>query len=206
MSILSKIFGKKTEDSKVGGMQDYMSLIRVYFQASIAAQVGITNISMLPDLRIFKTTFKVPTEHNKLGVGEKTRCRKMMKELYGHNDEFFKEIDKSISKNCRKLQDVQPYLLQFQGFSQDIMMLMGNLMKFKLRIPSIFKKLIRTATEKTVNDVFNKNDYTDAGVLKTVVSVRKYNQRLGFSQSWITDYVYQVVMLAKKESPAAEEK
>lgn len=206
MSILSKIFGKKTEDSKVGGMQDYMSLIRVYFQASIAAQVGITNISMLPDLRIFKTTFKVPTEHNKLGVGEKTRCRKMMKELYGHNDEFFKEIDKSISKNCRKLQDVQPYLLQFQGFSQDIMMLMGNLMKFKLRIPSIFKKLIRTATEKTVSDVFNKNDYTDAGVLKTVVSVRKYNQRLGFSQSWITDYVYQVVMLAKKENPAAEEK
>lgn len=206
MSILSKIFGKKTEETKVGGMQDYMSLIRVYFQASIAAQVGITNISMLPDLRIFKTTFKVPTEHNKLGVGEKARCRKMMKELYGHNDEFFKEIDKSIGKNCRKLQDVQPYLLQFQGFSQEMMMLMGNLMKFKLRIPSIFKKLIRTATEKTVSDVFNKNDYTDAGVLKTVVSVRKYNQRLGFSHSWITDYVYQVVMLAKKENPAAEEK
>lgn len=206
MSILSKFFGKKTDEVKVGGMQDYMSLIRVYFQASIAAQVGITNISMLPDLRIFKTTFKVPTEHNKLGVGEKTRCRKMMKELYGHSDEFFKEIDKSIGKNCRKLQDVQPYLLQFQGFSQEMMMLMGNLMKFKLRIPSIFKKLIRTATEKTVSDVFNKNDYTDAGVLKTVVSVRKYNQRLGFSQSWITDYVYQVVMLAKKENPSAEEK
>lgn len=206
MSILSKIFGKKTEDAKVGGMQDYMSLIRVYFQASIAAQVGITNISMLPDLRIFKTTFKVPTEHNKLGVGEKSRCRKMMKELYGHNDEFFKEIDKSISKNCRKLQDVQPYLLQFQSFTQEIMMLMGNLMKFKMRIPSIFKKLIRTATEKTVSDIFNKNDYTDAGVLKTVVSVRKYNQRLGFSQSWITDFVYQVVMLAKKENPASEDK
>lgn len=206
MSILSKFFGKKTDEVKVGGMQDYMSLIRVYFQASIAAQVGITNISMLPDLRIFKTTFKVPTEHNKLGVGEKTRCRKMMKELYGHSDEFFKEIDKSIGKNCRKLQDVQPYLLQFQGFSQEMMMLMGNLMKFKLRIPSIFKKLIHTATEKTVSDVFNKNDYTDAGVLKTVVSVRKYNQRLGFSQSWVTDYVYQVVMLAKKENPSAEEK
>lgn len=206
MSIISKLFGKKNEDSKVGGMQDYMSLIRVYFQASIAAQVGITNITMLPDLRIFKSTFKVPTEHNKLGLGEKSRCRKMMKELYGHDDDFFKEIDKSISKNCRKLQDVQPYLLQFQGFTQDMMMLMGNLMKFKLRIPSIFKKLIRTATEKTVDDVFNKNDYSDAGVLKTVVSVRKYNQRLGFSQSWITNFVYQVVMLAKKEKPAEDEK
>lgn len=204
MSILSKLFGKKDEESKVGGMQDYMTMIRVYFQASIAAQVGITNISMLPDLRIFKTTFKVPTEHNKLGVGEKSRCRKMMKELYGHDDDFFKEIDKSVAKNCRKLQDVQPYLLQFQGFTQDLMMLMGNLMKFKLRIPAFFKKLIKTATEKTVNDVFNSNNFSDAGVLKTVVSVRKYNQRLGFSQNWTTNFIYQVVILAKKEKPAEE--
>lgn len=206
MSIFSKLFGKKDEETKVGGMQDYMTMIRVYFQASIAAQVGITNISMLPDLRIFKSTFKVPTEHNKLGLGEKSRCKKMMKELYGHDDDFFKEIDKSIAKNCRKLQDVQPYLLQFQGYTQDLMMLMGNLMKFKLRIPSIFKKIIKTATEKTVSDIFNKNDYSDAGVLKTIVAVRKYNQRLGFSQNWTTNFVYQVVMLAKKEKPVEENK
>ena len=71
-------------------------------------------------------------------------------------------------------------------------------MKFKLRLPSIFKKAIYTMTEKTVNDLFNKNDYSDAGTLKAVASVRKYNQRLGFSQEWITDFVYQIVMLAKK--------
>ena len=204
MSIFSSFFSKKNNEDKTGGMQDYMSLIRVYFQAAIAAQVGITNISMLPDLRIFKSTFKVPTEHNKLGVGEKSRCKKMLKELYGHDDAFFKEVDKSIAKNCRKLQDVQTYLLQFQSFSQDLMMLMGNLMKFKLRIPSIFKSVIRTATEKTVSDVFNKNDFTDPGVLKSVVSVRKYNQRLGFSQEWVVNFVYQVVMLAKKEKQPAE--
>lgn len=205
MGIFSKIFGKKDETEKVGGMQDYMMLIRVYFQAAIASQVGITNIAMLPDLRIFKSTFHVPTEHNKLGNGEKARCRKMLKELYGHSDDFFKEIDKSVSKNCRKLQDVQPYLLQFQGFTQDLMMLMGNLMKFKLRIPSIFKSVIRTATEKTINEVFTKNDFDDPSTLKTVVGVRKYNQRLGFSQNWITTFVYQVVMLAKKEKQPAEQ-
>ena len=94
MGFLSKIFGKNETVETVGGMQDYMTLIRVYFQAAIAAQVGITNIGMLPDLRVFKTTFKVPTEHNKLGVGEKSRCRKMLKEMYGHDDAFFKEIDK----------------------------------------------------------------------------------------------------------------
>jgi len=188
---------------KVGGMQDYMMLIRVYFQASIAAQVGINNIAMLPDLRIFKSTFKVHTEHNRLGTGEKNACRKMLKNMYGHDDAFFREIDRSVAKNCRKMQDVQTYLLQFQHFTQDTMMLMGNLMKFKLRLPSIFRKAIYSMTQKTVNDLFNKNDYSDAGTLKAVASVRKYNQRLGFSQEWITEFVYQIVMLAKKEKAPA---
>ncbi len=200
MGILSKIFGNKTEDKeKSGGMEDYMTLVRVYFQASLAARLGITNLAMLPDLRLFKSTLHVPTLNNKLGVGEKTRCKKMLKDLYGTKDLFFEEIDNSIKKNCRKLQDVQPYLIQFQGFTQDLMMLTGNLMKFKLRVPGFFKKAIYAMTEKTINDVFNKNDFSDAGVMKTVIGIRKYSARLAFSQQWVTDFVYQVVMLAKKE-------
>lgn len=199
MGFLSKLFGKKANNNNTGGMEDYMNLVRVYFQASIAAGVGITNLAMLPDLRVFKTTLHVPTQNNKLGVGEKAACRKMMKEIYGTNDNFFKEIDQSIRKNCRKLQDVQGYMIQFQGFSQDLMMLMGNLMKFKLRLPSIFKGAIYKMTEKTVTDIFNNNNYKDPGVLKTVVAVRQYNHRLGFTEKWTTDFVYQVVMLAKKE-------
>ena len=200
MTFFSKIFGRKnSSETKIGGMEDYMTLVRVYFQASMASSLGITNLAWLPDLRTFKTTLKVPTVNNKLGVGEKNQCRKMMKEMYGTNDDFFKEIDASLKKNCRKLQDVQVYMVQFQGFSQDLMMLMGNLMKFKLRVPSFFKKAIYGMTEKTVNDIFTKNDYKDAGVVKAVMAVRQYNKRLGFSQKWVTDFVYQVVMLAKKE-------
>mgnify|MGYP000953249751 len=37
------------------------------------------------------------------------------------------------------------------------------------------------------------------------MSVRQYNQRLGFSRKWTTDFVYQVVSLAKKEPKPAEE-
>lgn len=206
MNIFSKIFGKKQSDEqKVGGMEDYMTLIRVYFQASIASNLGIGNLAMFPDLRTFKTTLHVPTQNNKLGVGERSRCKKMLQTIYGTNDNFFKEIDQSIRRNCRKLQDVQTYLLQFQGFTQDIMMLTGNLMKFKLRLPSFMKKALYTMTQKTINDIFTKNDYTDASVLKAVVAVRKYNNKLGFSQQWITDFVFQVVMLAKKEPKPSEE-
>ena len=204
MGFFSKLFGKKESEVKVGGMEDFMTLIRVYFEASLAVNLGINNLGMLPDLRTFKTTLRVPTLNNKLGLGEKNQCRKMMREMYGLGDDFFKEIDQSMRQNCRKIQDVQPYMVQFQGFSQDLMMLVGNLMKFKLRLPSFMKKAIYTMTEKTVSDLFTKNDYTDPGVIKAVMAVRQYDKRLGFSQKWITDFVYQVVMLAKKEPRQAD--
>ena len=206
MGFWNKLFGNNSEQ-KVGGMEDFMTLIRVYFQAAMAADLGITNLAALPDLRVFKSTLKVATVNNKLDVGERTRCKKMLKEMYGMEDEFFKEIDSSLRKRCKKIQDAQTYLLQFQGFTQEIMMLTGNLMKFKLRLPGFMKKALYTMTEKTVNDIFNKNDFSDPAVLKSIVAVREYNRRLGFSQKWVTDFVYKVVMLAKKEpKPAQDEK
>lgn len=48
-------------------MEDYMTLVRVYFQAALASQLGITNLAMLPDLRVFKTSLHVPTVNNRLG-------------------------------------------------------------------------------------------------------------------------------------------
>ena len=205
MEIFSKLFGRKEQESKTGGMEDYMTLVRVYFQAALAAQLGISNLAMLPDLRLFKSTLHVPTQNNKLGVGEKGHCRKMMMEIYHTDEQFFKEIDQSIRRNCKKLQDVQVYLIQFQSFSQELMMLMGNLMKFKLRVPSIFKKTIYAMTEKTVSDIFMKNDYKDPSVSKSVLNVRKLNARLNFSQKWVTDFTYQVMMLAKKEPRPKDE-
>ena len=204
MAFWNKLFGKEEEEKKVGGMEDFMTLIRVYFQAVMAADLHISNLAALPDLRVFKSTLKVPTVNNRLGVAEKQRVTKMMKDIYGMDESFTKEIDQSIRRRCKGVQDVQAYMYQFQGFTQDLMMLTSNLMKFKLRVPSIFKKTIYTMTEKTVNDIFNKNDFTDAGVLKSVVDVRKYNQKLGFSQKWVTDFVYRVVMLAKKEKQPKE--
>lgn len=206
MSIFSKLFGHKdNEEQKIGGMEDYMTLIRVYFQAAIAERVGITNLNALPDLRQFKTSLHIPTVNNKLGIGEKSHCKKMLRDIYGTEDYFFKEIDQSIRKGCSKMQDVQVYLLQFQNFTQNLMMLTGNLMKFKLRLPSIFKKALYSMTEKTISDIFNKNNYTDQSVLKAVVEVRQYDKCLGFSQKWTTDFVYQVVMLAKKEKKPQNE-
>ena len=204
MSIFSKIFGKKQAEEaegtvRVGGMEDFMTLIRVYYQAVMAAQLGISNINFLPDMAVFKRTLKIPTQNNKLGLAEKARCKKMLTDIYGLNDSFFKEIDNSIKKNCKNVNDIKTYLFMFQGFSQDLMMLIGNLMQWKFRMPGVFKKMLRNMTEKTVHDILTKMTWKDESVHKTCITIRQYQHSLGYSESWITEYVYNIVLLAKKE-------
>lgn len=200
MGIFSKLFRKKEEETaRVGGMDDFMTLIRVYFEAAMAAQVGISNLSALPDLRIFKQTLHVPTVNNKLGIGERKRCREMLMSVYGMEDSFFREIDGSIRRKCRNIADTRTYMLMFQGFSQDLMMLMGNLMQWKFRVPSIFRKALYAMTAKTVHQVLTKNTWKDDNVRRTCVQIRQYQARLGYSEEWMTQYVYHVIMLAKKE-------
>lgn len=203
MGLFSNIFKHKKQANeagwRVGGMEDFMMLIRVYYQAVMAANLGISNLAALPDLRVFKQTLHVATVNNKLGLGEKNKCRKMLMEIYGLEDNFFKEIDQSIKKRCRNVNEVRNYLFMFQGFSQELMMLMGNLMKWKFRLPGFFKNALRELTAKSVNQVLTKNDWKDDGVRKSCLAVRQYQQQLGYSAEWMTAYVYNVVMLAKKE-------
>lgn len=207
MNFFSKLFGKKQaeEETRVGGMEDFMTLIRVYYQSVMAAQMGINNLGALPDLRVFKQTFKVPTLNNKLGLGEKKHAQKLLIEMYGQygiSETFFAEIDASVKKRCKKMQDVQPYFLMFQGFSQDLMMLMGNLMKWKFRLPGFFKKAMREMVAKQIHQIMTRPVWKDEGVRRTCANIRQYQQQLNYSEAWMTDYVHTIVMLAKKEPKA----
>ena len=207
MGILSKLFGgsKKSAQEqgwRVGGTEDFMTLIRVYYQAVMASSFGLRDFRALPDLRVFKQTLKVQTVNNKIGVAEKSKCKKMMNEIYGISDNFFKEIDESIKRRYRNVNDMQTYLFQFQGFSQELMMLMGNLMNWKFRLPSFLRGALRNLTEKSVRDIFTKNTWSDASVQKSVMNVRNYQAQLGYSQEWMTEFVYNVLILAKKEPKA----
>lgn len=208
MNFITHFFSHKKADQKtewrVGGMEDFMMLIRVYYQAVMAVNLGISNLAMLPDLRVFKQTLHVVTINNKLGLGEKKRCQKMLMEMYGMPEFFFKEIDFSVKKNCRNVNDVRTYLFQFQGFSQELMMLMGNLMKWKFRLPGFMQKALYNLTAKTVNEVLTKPMWKDDGVRKSCANVRQYQQKLGYSAEWMTEYVFHIVMLAKKEPKPAD--
>lgn len=205
MGFFAKLFGKKSEEVSSKNVEDFVSLTRVYFQSVIAAQLGITNIRFVPDVANFKRLFKIPTQAGRLGIAEKAASRKMLMQDYGLSENFFKEIDASIKKHCRTQNDVQAYLFMYQGFSNDLMMLMGNLMQWKFRLPSFFSGALRKMTEKTVHEVCTKTVWNKDEVHKTAAQVRAYKERLGYSEEWMSEYVYNVVMLAKKEPKAKEE-
>ncbi len=197
MSLFAKLFNKNTGEVSSKNVEDFVSLTRVYFQSVIAANLGITNIRFVPDVANFKRLFKIPTQGGRLGQAEKAASRKMLMQDYGISENFFKEIDTSVKKHCRTQNDVQGYLFMYQGFSNDLMMLMGNLMQWKFRMPSIFKGALRSMTEKPyTTSVQNRMEKDD--VHKTAAAVRQYKERLGYSEQWMTEYVYNVVMLAKR--------
>ena len=54
-------------------------------------------------------------------------------------------------------------------------------------------------TQKTVHDVCTKMVWKADDVHKTAAAIRQYKERLGYSEQWMTDYVYNIVLLAKKE-------
>lgn len=200
INFFKKLFKRKSVPAEVvGGIEDFMMLIRVYYQAALSAQVGINNLASMPDLRIFKQTYHVPTQNNKLGLAERKQCKKMVQGIYSISDGFFDEIDHSIRKNCRGLQDVQPYLVRFQGFTQELVALMGNLLNWKFRLPGFFRKALRNMVHKQIRQIMTRNDWNDEAVRRSCISLRKYQASLGYSEAWMTEFVHAIVMLEKKE-------
>lgn len=199
MGILSKLMNRKEQmEEKVREKEEeYISLIRVYFQSVMAANLGITNIRMLPDLAMFKRMLKIPTQNGRLGLAEKTASRKFLMQEYGLSEQFFNEIDTTVKRLCKRQNDIQNFFFLFQGFSNDLLMAIGSDMQWKLRMPGIFKKVIRSLIEKSVNDVFTKNSWKAADVRQAAFNVRGYNEKLGFSQKWIVEFLYPILMIAK---------
>lgn len=207
MGILTNLYSRKERKEKEAqeAIQDFMTLIRVYYQSTMAINLGITNFRMLPDLTMYKHMFKIPTQGGKLGVAEKAHTRKLLMQSYGISDNFFKEIDASIKKSCRTQNDVNPYLFTFQDFSNTLFMLVGSLMKWKFGLPKMFSKMLYTMTVKTVHDIMTKSHWKADGVDETAKKVRVYKEKLGFSEEWMAEYTFKVIMVSKMKPIVTKE-
>jgi hypothetical protein len=199
MGILSKLVNKKEElEEKVREKEEeYISLVRVYFQSVMAANLGITNIRMLPDMAMFTRVLKIPTQHGRLGMAEKSSSRKILMQDYGLSDQFFSEVDSSVRKLCKRQTDMQSFFFLFQGFSNDLLMAVGTDLQWKLRLPGFFKKMLRSITAKSVHDVMTKNNWKAVDVIRACRNVRGYNEKLNYSEQWMVEFVFPILMIAK---------
>ena len=44
-----------------------------------------------------------------------------------------------------------------------------------------------------------RSEWKDVSVQKAAWSIRKYAEHLGYSEQWVTDFVYNVVLMARED-------
>ncbi|MCC8153664.1 MAG: hypothetical protein LIP01_05270 [Tannerellaceae bacterium] len=200
MGLLSKLQNKREEAAveTQNRAEEFITLIRVYYQSVMAVQLGITNMNVLADMALFKRMLKIPTQNNKLGLAEKAKARKILMQDYGLDESFFKEIDQSVKRNCRNVNDIQPYFFKFQGFCGELFALIEKQMQWKFRFSMLFKRMLYRSTQKSIHEIITRSEWKDVSVQKAAWSVRKYSESLGYSEHWMTEFVYHVVLLASR--------
>ncbi|MCQ2194631.1 MAG: hypothetical protein MJZ28_06725 [Paludibacteraceae bacterium] len=201
MSLIDKMTEKASarENAIREKSEEYNSLIRVYLQGVMAADLKVVDSRMLPDLMKFKSICKIPTQ-GRLGVAEKGYIRNLMKESYGTSDVFFKELDSAAIRMCKKPMDIQNFMYAFQGFSQALFMSVGTDMQYKLRIPAMFTNLLRSATKKSIKKVLTQDFWKNAEMREACMTVRSLQAKLRFSEEWMYQYIFPVFMIAKGAS------
>jgi hypothetical protein len=205
MNIFKLFSKKKKEEKSTEEIENLMLLLRVYFQATIAAQTGFNNIKVLNDLRFFKQTYHIATLNNKIGLSEKKQCQKMLQSIYGFSDRFFSEIDSSMKKSCRTIQDFQPYMLKYQDFTQNILMLIPNLVGRKLAVLRFFPKLMKESINKSIHKILTQTDWKDPSTRIAAIAVRKEQTSLRYSEAWICEFVNTIIPLGLKSQGAQNE-
>ena len=205
MNIFKLFSKKKKEEKSTEEIENLMLLLRVYYQATIAAQTGFNNIKVLNDLRFFKQTYHIATLNNKIGLSEKKQCQKMLQSIYGFSDRFFSEIDSSMKKSCRTIQDFQPYMLKYQDFTQNILMLIPNLVGRKLAVLRFFPKLMKESINKSIHKMLTQTDWKDPSTRIAAIAVRKEQTSLRYSEAWICEFVNTIIPLGLKSQGAQNE-
>ena len=73
-------------------------------------------------------------------------------------------------------------------------------MQWKFRPAMLVQKLLYNQTAKVMHDVMTKQEWKEVKDQKAAWSVRKYAETLVYSEQWMPDFVYNVVLLAKEDA------
>lgn len=206
MGIFSRLFGRKKDENAKSkkeiaqeNVETFMSLISTYNQAFVVLQFGITNLKMVPEFATFKRMMKIPTTGGKLGLSEKTYIKKMMGTEYGMPETFFKEIDSSIRRNCKNVQHVQSYFFAFGNFSNDLLNHLYSENQVKLQSAMLMKKSMRSTIASLIDKTMTKTNWKSSETANAVNKLKATAATLGFSNDWMTEFVYQILKQSGKK-------
>ncbi|MFI3321033.1 MAG: hypothetical protein R3Y50_00710 [Rikenellaceae bacterium] len=204
MGLFSNLFGfsskKKQEDDGIqSDVEEFMSLISIYNQATVISHVGITNIKMVPEFANYKRIMRLPAVGGKLGLAEKAHIKKSLMAEYEVDELFFKELDSSIRRNCKGLRDVQNYFFAFGNFTNDLLTLLSTEFQWKLQGSMLIKKLLRSTVKNVVGTLMTKLNWKDRATTDMANRVKATAMQLGFSQQWMEELVYQIYALSRKK-------
>lgn len=118
---------------------------------------------------------------------------------YGISESFFKEIDASVKKQLPYTERCTSLSFHVSGILQRPDDVNGQLDAMEIPYAFHLQRRITQHDRKTVHEVCTKTVWKKDDVHKTAMTVRQYKERLGYSEQWMTEYVYNIVMLAKKE-------
>ena len=96
-------------------------------------------------------------------------------------------------------------MFQFQGFSSDLMMQVGTILKWRFRVPRFLNNALKSMTQDAVHKIMTNNSWKDEASYKTVYNIRQYQQHLGLSEEWMSEYAFRMITLAKKEPRRKED-
>ncbi|MCQ2230910.1 MAG: hypothetical protein MJZ30_03535 [Paludibacteraceae bacterium] len=188
---------KEQEDSAAESIKNYMSLVNVYIQASSAAVLNIIDLRQLPQLKVLKQKYKIPTEGGRLGLAEKKFVAERMQAEYKLPQSFFDEIDASIRKCCKKVTDLQSYGIWFQTLLQDAMTAVSLDMQVGLRLPLFLRKWMKSMLNDSMHRICTGGDFKSADLIKSAANVRLYKEKLHLSENWLSEICYIYAILAR---------
>lgn len=203
MGLLSRLFGwggkkKSDTDNTQSEVEEFMSLIGIYNQAYIVSHVGITDLKMVPEFAMYKRMMRIPTIGGKLGLAEKAHVKKLMITDYKMTDSFFKEIDVSIRKNCKGIRNVQGYFLLFGNFTNDLVTHLYTESQWKFMGAMLVRVMLRSTVKASVQRMMTKTSWKDSQTTMVVQKLKASATTLGYSNEWMSDFVYQILIQSKK--------
>ena len=203
MGILSRLFGwGRKKDTGANDAQsrveEFVSLIGIYNQASIVVHIGITDLKMVPEFAAYKRAMRIPTIGGKLGLAEKSQIKKMMVADYQMDESFFKEIDASVRRSCKNIRDVQAYFFAYGNFTNDLLTFLYTQYQWKLQGSMLIKRLLRSTVASSVEKLMTKTTWKDHSTTVSANKIKNTAITMKFSNQWMTELVYQILVQSKK--------